>query len=143
MKCLLIFLSLFILTLASIGHTHPGGPVIPPWPVSISTQPLIIEDLPGEWVAYDRNSIWFIQIELDANGRGTAQIHVQSNAIRARKVDGWLAPQENSLSGEINFDGQRPVKIMIFRDHEGTKLRIAGPHESYYDLKLYRRNANQ
>ncbi|HEX7674035.1 MAG TPA: hypothetical protein VF412_07685 [Bdellovibrio sp.] len=142
MKCLLIFLSLFILAIASIGHTHPGGPVIPPWPVSISTQPLIIEDLPGEWIAYDHNTIWFIQIELDANGRGLASIHMQSNAIRTHKVDGWLAPQENSLSGELNFDGQHSVKVMIFRDYEGTKLRIAAAHDSYYDLKLYRREQN-
>ncbi|QDK37472.1 hypothetical protein [Bdellovibrio sp. NC01] len=132
----LIILSLFF-TAGSLAH--PGGPITPPWPLSISTAPLDIETLPGEWVAYSHNTIWFLQIELNANGRGLAAIHIQSNAIRNHKVDGWLAPDQNALIGEILVDENRSQKIMIFKDKDGTKLRIAAGGNGYYDLKLYKR----
>ncbi len=134
---LAVVLGLFIAT--SAWARGPGDPISPPWPVSISTMPLDMQELPGEWVAYSHDTIWFIQIELNANGRGLAAIHIQSNAVRTHKVDGWLAPHENSLAGEIFLDGTRRNQIMIFRDKEGTKLRLSAPSDNYYDLKLYKR----
>ncbi|MDG0817394.1 hypothetical protein [Bdellovibrio svalbardensis] len=135
---LTVVLGLFIAT--SAWARGPVDPISPPWPVSISTMPLEMEDLPGEWVAYSHNTIWFIQIEMNANGRGLAAIHIQSNAVRTHKVDGWLAFHKNSLAGEILFDGHASKQIMIFRDSEGTKLRISAPGDRYYDLKLYKRH---
>lgn len=137
MTIMAIVLGLFLAN--SAWARGPVDPISPPWPVSISTMPLEIESLPGEWVAYSHNTIWFIQIELNANGRGLASIHIQSNAVRTHNVSGWMEQLQNSLAGEIDFDGDRSSKIMIFRDNEGTKLRVSASGGGYYDLKLYKR----
>lgn len=142
MKQLIIILIVLLgCCIVTTTWARPGDPISPPWPVSISTMPLEIESLPGEWVAYDHDTIWFMQIALNANGRGLAAIHIQSNAIRNHDVSGWLAPHTNSLAGELIIDGTHSSEIMIFCDQDGTKLRISSStNGGYYDLKLYKRN---
>lgn len=141
MKHLLILpILLFSFNLWARG---PVDPVSPPWPLSISTLPVDFDGLPGEWVAYGHNTIWFIDIEPNANGRGLSGIHIKSNAIRTHDVDGWLGVQQNALVGQVAIDSDTTLDIMIFRDREGTKLRLGSSGDKYYDLKLYKRQKSQ
>lgn len=137
MKAFIIILSL--LTSCASWARGPVDPISPPWPLSISTLPVDLIYLPGEWVAYDHNSIWWIQITFNKEKNGLSEIYIRSNAVRNHEAAGWLVGQKNALVGQLVFNNERAVNIMIFRDKEGTKLRIAAESETYYDLKLFKK----
>ncbi|MGZ3774095.1 MAG: hypothetical protein ACXVCY_08960 [Pseudobdellovibrionaceae bacterium] len=133
MKIMIPFiLSLFIGT-TSWSH-GPVDPITPPWP--LRTLPVNKVEFPGRWVGVYWNTLWVVEVDPNISEDGRSNILIKSNANSIRFASGWLTEQKDVFVGKA-VEGDSTFNIMIFRDDEGTKLRIAGTNR-YFDLKLYK-----
>lgn len=132
-------LILLILTVFSLSATARGpgdGPIVP-WPTSVSLHNITCEDLQGEWVAYSHNTIWFVNLEMRPDALST--IRMTSNALFTHKAKGWLEPGDRLFYGKLAMDSNHIYDVIVFRDSEGTKIRVIQGANKFFDLKLYTR----
>lgn len=118
-------------------QAQAGDPVFP-WPLSSLIQPLDKASLPGTWVAYDHNAVWFIEINPMKESLDAISIHLQSNGFRTHKAAGEANSVAEVFLGTIENSDERVYRVMIYRDPEGLALRISRDPNSFYDLRLYR-----
>ncbi len=128
---------LFVLFFSSFSFAGPIIIII--WPTSLSKEVIHLYDLSGEWVAYSHNTIWFIEFHNLPRNTQDIAVNITSNAVRTHRAAGILSANNNTLIGEIITSDGKAHAALLFRDHEGTKLRIASSSQKYYDLKLYPR----
>ncbi|MGZ3769281.1 MAG: hypothetical protein ACXVCP_01930 [Bdellovibrio sp.] len=130
MKFMIILFSLFI---ASASWSRgPVDPIMPPWP--LQTLPLNKYDFPGRWISVTHKTIFVVDIDFNGNGDGCSTIQIRSNANITQLANGLIKEYKGIFIGQVD-DGSRILNIMIFRDDQGTKLRIADSR-GYFDLKL-------
>lgn len=134
MKKLILTMALFFSTFAFAGPI-----VIIIWPTSISKEALNIHDMTGEWVAFSHNTIWFIEFHPLPRNMEDLAINISSNAVRTHKAAGILSLNGNTMLGEIMTSDSKSQTALLFKDHEGTKLRIMSSSNRYHDLKLHPR----
>lgn len=131
---LLILLSVFSLTVEARG---PGTDPVIPWPTSVTLRPLSLDELQGNWVAYSDNSIWFIELEMRPDN-ALSTIRMKSNALFTKKATGWLEFDHEMFFGKIAMDSKHIYNVIVYKDSDGTKIRIVQTRYKYFDLKLYR-----
>lgn len=132
---LLVLLAVFSISAHARG---PGGDPVIPWPTFVSLTPVTCEQLQGDWVAYDHNSIWFVNLEM-REGDALSTLRIKSNALFTHKATGWLEADGPLFYGKIAMDPTHFYDVIVFRDLDGTKIRIIKGPQKYFDLKLYRR----
>lgn len=131
-------LILLLLTVFSLSaKAGPGDGPIVPWPTSVSLQNITCEDLQGEWVAYSHNTIWFVNLEMRPDAIST--VRITSNALFTHKATGWLEAGDRLFYGKLAMDHKHIYNVIVFRDREGTKVRVIQGPQKYFDLKLYNR----
>nr|WP_295905721.1 hypothetical protein [uncultured Bdellovibrio sp.] len=130
--------SLLLILISVVAFARSGdGPTVP-WPTSIDRESIFTEDLQGEWVAYGHNSVWYINIDQKDMEPERSSIQIQSAALFTRKASGWFLSADRIFYGKLKMDENHETAFVIFRDYEGTKLRIATGSHRFLDLKLYR-----
>lgn len=130
MKILVILFSCFV-TCASWGG--PVDPIQPPWP--LGTLPLNRLEFPGRWLSVNSNTVFIVDIDLNGKENGISEIKIRSNTRVINYAKGWVKEQKRGIFAGQVVDGNKLLNVMIFRDDEGTKLRIADTR-GYFDLKL-------
>lgn len=125
-----LFLSFFIG--CTVWSRGPVDPITPPWP--LRTLPVDKLEFPGHWVGIISNTIWVIEIAPYVDETGRSGIKIKSNTDNIHYAAGWLLEQKGVFVGQALENG-KSFNIMIFRDEQGTKLRIADTR-GYFDLKL-------
>lgn len=130
MKLITILLCLFI-GCTSWGR-GPVDPITPPWP--LRALPVNKVELPGRWIGFLYHTIWVVEIDSNIDEDGVSEIQIKSNTDLIPSAKGWLNERKNVFVGQV-VDGGKTFNIMIFRDEQGTKLRVADTH-GYFDLKL-------
>ncbi|KYG64215.1 hypothetical protein AZI87_13310 [Bdellovibrio bacteriovorus] len=136
MKLLSSFMAVFIMT--SFSFAGPGDGPIVPWPTSVVREALNETTIYGDWVAYEHNAVWYINIQKDPLEIGRASIAISSGAVFTHKAVGSLYRGDNVFWGKLVMDANHSAAIVLYKDYEGTKLRIAKGHNRYVDVKLYR-----
>lgn len=130
--------SLLFILFSAFAFAGPGDGPIVPWPTSVVREDICIEDIQGEWVAYAHNSIWFINIQQKDMEPERSSIEIKSAALFTRQAAGWLMSADRIFWGELTMDATHRSAFVIFKDADGTKLRLAKGNGRYLDLKLYR-----
>lgn len=135
---ILILLAVFSITIHARGPGNGGDPTVP-WPTNDSLQVLSKDYLNGEWMAFSHNSVWYLNFDCDSANELTL-LSMQSQALFTHKARGFLEVTDNRLYfGKIVMDANHIYSAIVFRDHEGTKVRIVKTPQQYFDLKIYRR----
>lgn len=135
---ILILLTVFSLSAHARGPGSGGDPTIP-WPTSANLQSLSMDYLNGEWVAFSHNTVWYLNFDCRPDDQLTL-LHIQSGALFTHKARGFLEVDSDRLYyGKIVMDANHIHDAIVFRDKEGTKVRIIKSSQQYFDLKLYRR----
>lgn len=132
---------LLLLFCTSAFATGNGtGPTVP-WPTSIvNKHELLFEDLRGDWIGYSQNSLWFVHIDYNfSSPEGLASIEIRSNALFTSQAFGWLRSWDKIFWGEVTMDDNHKTAFILYKDGDGTKLRIGKNAKTYYDIKLYRK----
>lgn len=134
-------LSLVLLFAASTSFAGPGATPVFPWPTSIvNKHELLFEDLRGDWIGYSNNSLWFVNIDYNfSSPEGLASIEIRSNALFTSQAVGWLQSWDKIFWGEVTMDDNHKTSFILYKDGDGTKLRIGKSAKTYYDIKLYRK----
>ena len=135
MKFLKIILCLSFLGFS--GQAFGRDPIFP-WPLSSSIRPMDKNDLTGSWVAYQHNTIWFIEILNPLDYSDVVYVQLRSNGIRTHRANGWLHLDRKVFLGTITTESQREYGGMLYRDNEGIKIRVSKGLHGYYDLLLYK-----
>ncbi len=132
---------LFLFFSSSLSFAGPGDGPIVPWPTSIvNKHELLFEDLRGEWVGYSQNTLWFVNIDYNfSSPDGLASIEIRSSALFTTYGFGWLQNWEKVFWGEVTMDDNHKTSFIIYKDTEGTKLRMGKNSKSYFDVILYRK----
>lgn len=130
MKFMIFFLSLFIA--CTSWSRGPVDPITPPWP--LRTLPVNKVEFPGRWIGVLYDTVWVIEIETNSNEEGHSDIQIRSNTNIMHAANGWLKEQKNVFVGQV-LEQEKIFNIMVFRDAQGTKLRIADAR-GYFDLRL-------
>ena len=133
------FLISILLILINFGaFAGPGdGPVVP-WPTSIDRENIDLDDLQGEWVAFEHNSVWHIEIQQPEDGSDYSTILITSAALFTHKATGWFVPADRIFYGQLVMDEKHETSFVIFKDRDGTKLRLKLGPDRFLDLKLFR-----
>lgn len=136
-----MILSLLILLSTQFSFAGPGATPIFPWPTSVGPKhELLFEDLRGEWVGYSQNTLWFVNIDYNfSSPDGLAAIEIRSSALFTTYGFGWLKSWEKVFWGEVTMDDNHKTSFIIYKDTEGTKLRMGKNAKSYFDVILYRK----
>lgn len=135
------FLIILLLTVCSLSTQARGpgdGPIVP-WPTTVGLERLTCEELQGNWTAYSHNTIWFLELYMDSTEGALSTLRIRSNALFNNKGNGWLEYDGRLFFGKLVLDHTHIYDIFLFKDRDGTKLRIAQGPLKYYDLKLYRK----
>lgn len=122
-------------------YAGPGDGPIVPWPTSVR-ETIQVEELLGTWVAYDFNSVWNINIYPLLPGSNVVYVDIQSAALFTQNAQGILNDGDGLFWGDIIMDESHRSQILIYRDSEGTKLRLGKNKNKFFDMKLYR-NTNE
>lgn len=129
-----LFLVLFMLVTIAIQPAH-SGPIIIIWPSSMDKAKISPQEILGTWVAwYDKQS-WIVSLEQDQKS-GLVEVSMQDTASQSHHSIGQLRPNGNTLFGKIATDHGHTHSMLLFRDRQGTKLRIIIDRFTYYDLVL-------
>lgn len=136
-----VLAGLLVLASSVFAHADPGTIPVFPWPTSVGPkQEILFEDLRGEWVGYGQNSLWFVHIDYNfSSPDGLASIEIKSNAIFTSFATGWLQSWDKIFWGEMTMDDSHKTSFIIYKDAEGTKLRMGKNSKSYFDVILYRK----
>lgn len=129
--------SLLFVLLSPVAFAGPGDGPIVPWPTSV-VEDIFVDDIKGPWAAYDHNSVWFIDIDLDVENENSALITVRSAALFGHFATGSIRGLNHFFCGEITMDETHRAGVIIFRDHDGYKLRISDRTHRYRDMQLFR-----
>ncbi|KHD89973.1 MAG: hypothetical protein OM95_00075 [Bdellovibrio sp. ArHS] len=133
------FLSTLLLILfSSFAFAGPGDGPIVPWPTSVTREALTDTQVYGRWVAYEHHAIWFVNIQKDPLEIGRSYISISSDALFTHKAVGSLYTGDNVMWGKLIMDATHSAAIVLYKDAEGTKLRIAKGRNRYVELKLSR-----
>lgn len=132
------FIASLILTLfCSLSLAGPGDGPIVPWPTSIR-EDLVIEDIQGSWIGYSHNSIWNIDIYSAVGISDVGVIRIRSEALFTNKAQGLLNDSNGFFWGEVTMDLRHRAIVILYKDSEGTKLRLVNTTtQKFHDIKLY------
>lgn len=137
MKLYLALIFSGLMTWSTTGWTGPGdGPVVP-WPTKSLCYDISLESVKGSWFAFAHNSVWHIEIAPVPENREIYQISIYSQALFKKQASGLLTQDDKALVGIIHMDEEHVETILIYRDTDGTKLRIQNSDHSFSDIKLY------
>lgn len=134
----LIILILTVFSLSSFAARGPGDGPIVPWPTSVSLMQVTCEELDGDWVAFSHSTLWFVTFNMRP-GQFLSSLNIKSNALFTHKAVGWLEPADRLFFGKIAMDSNHIYDVIVFKDREGTKLRVVKGTNKYFDLQLLRR----
>lgn len=132
-----ILASLLFTLFCSYAFAGPGDGPIVPWPTSLR-EDILMEDIQGSWIGYIHNSIWFVDIHPAIGRDDSAVIRVASMALFTHKAEGLLNSQGGLFMGEIVMDENHRASLLIFKDGDGTTLRMAEKNNRFHDIKLYK-----
>lgn len=133
-----LLISILLMLLNFSAFAGPGDGPIVPWPTSIDRESIDLDDLQGEWVAFEHNSVWHIQIRGPEDGSDYSTIFISSAALFTRKATGWFAQADHIFYGQLIMDSTHESSFVIFKDRDGTKLRLMTGPNRFLDLKLFR-----
>ncbi len=129
--------ALVLVLFSVVAEARSGDTPIFPWPTSVDRKALFLEDLQGDWVAYGHNAVWHIHIEATDMEPERAEIQISSAALFTRKASGWLLAADRIYYGKIKMDEKHEAALVIFKDQEGTKVRLSRSQGRFLDLKLF------
>ncbi len=85
-------------------------------------------------MAYSHNTVWFININLENDDRISVSIH--SEALFTNQGTAVLKKADKAFFGTLNMDRKHKAAVLIYKDREGVKLRLAEDEENFFDLSL-------
>lgn len=130
--------SLILILFSTSAFAGPGDGPIVPWPTNVIRETIHIDEIEGDWAAYASNSVWLIKIKQEDLEFGRSSIQIKSSALFTRQAAGWLYAGDRIFWGRLIMDSTHAAAFVIFKDQDGTKLRLAKGNGRYLDLKLYR-----
>lgn len=132
-----IIASLILTLFCSLSFAGPGDGPIVPWPTSLREN-IVIEDIQGSWIGYSHNSIWNIDIYSAVGVSDVGVIRIRSEALFTNKAQGLLNDSNGFFWGEVIMDLKHRAMVIIYKDTEGTKLRIVNTtNQKFHDIELY------
>lgn len=129
-----LYLVLFTLVTLTLQPAQ-SGPIIIVWPSYVDSSTIYPQEILGTWMAWDKKRSWIVNLERDQR-TGLIKITMQSTSSQTYQGVGKLHPNVNTLYGRITMDHGRTHSVLLFRDQEGTKLRIIVSKTNYSDLIL-------
>lgn len=132
-----LLISLILILFCSTTFAGPGDGPIVPWPTT-ALERISAEDLQGEWVAYTDDSVWLIRVWPMNLNVGASYLEMESAALFTRQAFAWLYCAGNVVWGTLIMDDNHEANFLIYKDHEGTKMRLNKGRGRYIDIKLYR-----
>lgn len=137
MKLILSLVFGFLALTPFVSKASPGdGPVVP-WPTKSLCYDITLESVAGEWFGVANNSNWFITIQPADSSQLVYSISLYSQSIFKKSAHGLLTEDDRILVGVISMDENHVETLVIYRDIEGTKMRIQVGTNKYLDVKLY------
>lgn len=137
MKLILsLFLSFFALGAQNTWAGPGDGPVVP-WPTKSLRYDINLENVVGEWFGFAHNSIWFVKVSMIEDMPEVSSITIDSRAIFKGYAAGLLTEDDRMLVGVVYMDENHMETLLMFKDIEGTKLRMQSGQHDYVDIKLY------
>ncbi len=137
MKLILSLLFSFCALGTQSAWAGPGdGPVVP-WPTKSLRYEINLEAVAGEWFGFAHNSIWFVKISPLEDMPEVSAITLDSRAIFKGSAAGLLTADDRLLVGVVYMDENHTETLLIFKDIDGTKLRMQSGQHDYVDIKLY------
>lgn len=137
MKLILSFLFSFFSLGTTATWAGPGdGPVVP-WPTKSLRYDITLESVAGEWFGFSHNSIWFVNISPIVDMPGVSSITLDSRAIFKGYAAGLLTADDRMLIGVVYMDENHMETLLVFKDIDGTKIRMQSGQHEYVDIKLY------
>ncbi|MFS4460227.1 hypothetical protein [Bdellovibrio sp. HCB2-146] len=131
------FLSLIFCLILAVPFSYAKDTPLP-WPLATNVLPIDQGELPGSWVAYDHNTIWFVEIQPDDENADMIHIDLRSNGIRTHHVEGYMVLGEKLYVGTLKNEDDRYYVGSLYLDKEGYKIRVFRSKHSYFDLRLYK-----
>lgn len=126
-----------LLALSAVSAGPGDGPIVP-WPTATLMESPEKSAMIGSWVAYEDNSVWFIDIYEDPELDYLFDIKVFSHALYGHHGYGRLQFDKRAFWGTLYMAANHDLMVFIFRDNDGTPMMRIGKHSKWHDVQLYR-----
>lgn len=136
------FLILILTLISSFSYAALGTDPIIPWPTSVREK-LFMNDIEGSWVAFSHNTTWFIEIHHRFGFEDSPSIVIKSPSLFTNKGEGFLKSGQGLFWGLLVMDNNHQATILIYKDSEGTKLRMVDSPSRFHDMSLIKIEENE
>lgn len=132
----IVFISIFLSLCAS--SAGPGDGPIVPWPTATLMESPEKSAMIGSWVAFEDNSIWFIDIYEDPDLDYLFDIKIFSHALYGHHGYGRLQFDKRAFWGTLYMADDHDLMVFVYRAHDDTPMMRIGKHNKWHDVELFR-----